>query len=153
MHYCYHGQLLSTAENTFLTVLLLLETNKLIVKDGFKILKTSQACCTFSFGFFLRRETSFNVKGIYKLWFLFLGMKKKKNSPAFPDKLLVFQQHKTAVRPKEISTYESGRERRFRLALANHLSPRTILPFIHVQQSSSCHSFLVWWVFLVYFSF
>lgn len=111
MHYCYHGQLLSTAENTFLTVLLLLETNKLIVKDGFKILKTSQACCTFSFGFFLRRETSFNVKGIYKLRFLFLGMKKKRNSPAFTDKLLVFQQHKTAVRPKEISTYKSGREK------------------------------------------
>lgn len=60
--------------------------------------------------FFLK--TSFNIKRIYKLSFLFLGMKKRSNLPVFTDKLLVFQQHETAIRLKQISKYKNGRERR-----------------------------------------
>lgn len=84
---------------------------------------------------------------MYKLCFLFLGMKKRSNLPAFTDKLLVFQQHKTAVRLK----YKNGSERRFCVALANHIFPKTSLYFIHVQQSFSSYSFLVLWGFLVLF--
>lgn len=98
-------------------------------------------------GFLFWRKTSFTVKRMHKLCFLFLGMKKRSNLQAFTDKLLVFQQHKTAVRLK----YKNGRERRFCLALANHVFPKTILYFIHVQQSFSSHSFLVLWGFLVLF--
>lgn len=91
-------------------------------------------------------KTSFNIKRNYKLCFLFLGMKKKSSSlPAFTGKFLVFQQHEIAVRPQENSKYKNGRERRFCLALANHMSPKNILPLIPVQQSSCSHIFLVWW--------
>lgn len=79
----------------------------------------------FRFCIFFRRKITYDVKKIYKLCFLFLGMRKRSNSPAFSDKLLVFQQHKTAVRLEEISKHKNGREKKFHLALANHISPKS----------------------------
>lgn len=67
---------------------------------------------------------------------LFIPWNKKKKQLT-SHKLLVFQQHKTDVRLKKISKYKNGRERRFCLALPNHISPKTILHFSHVHQSSS----------------